>query len=291
MGRTHAQKHGSKQEHWRPIADAIYSISRSCGRSPWELFGDFVSMSAVAIANRWPSPPDVRKSREDEYLRIVKKYDRDCVDKFCECLALLSRCFDADRFADHLGGLYMSMEVSNSNRGQFFTPDCISRLMASMTMPGIEWITKSKKRFAHIGDPACGAGGTMLAAAMAARDRGLHIETQLFATLQDVDPLCCKMAYLQLSMARVPAVINVGNSLTCEIVDSWVTWPTYIYGWNKSGAGYPQRKYRIAAVAWSRDDNQAKEHDNANVVRQATAAGIKRSFPKTHPVRILRSRA
>ena len=75
-----------------------------------------------------------------------------------------------------------------------------------------------------INDPACGAGG-MLVAALETLDRDYHFNYayNCFMLGEDIDIRCVHMAYLQLSLAGVPAIVKHTNSLTRETWDVWKT--------------------------------------------------------------------
>lgn len=53
--------------------------------------------------------------------------------------------------------------------------------------------------------------------------------SQIVVTGVDIDLKCVHMAYLQLSLYGIPAVIIHGNTLTCEEWSRWYT-PSYIMG-------------------------------------------------------------
>ncbi|MCX7258096.1 MAG: N-6 DNA methylase, partial [Polaromonas sp.] len=62
---------------------------------------------------------------------------------------------------DVLGPLYMMLELENSNAGQFFTPPDIAELMARLTCN--DELKALSEPFVTVSEPACGAGGMVLA--------------------------------------------------------------------------------------------------------------------------------
>ena len=94
----------------------------------YEVFRDFVTVSAIALHNA------VRKNEtlEEEYLQIVKQYDKQDVNGFCQLLAILVALLES-RSCDVLGGIYMDLDLGNGNTGQFFSPPEISSLMAQIS--------------------------------------------------------------------------------------------------------------------------------------------------------------
>lgn len=57
---------------------------------------------------------------------------------------------------------FMSLELGDKHRGQFFTPWSVASMMAKLQFTGLELLTQS---FVTISEPACGAGAMMIAAA------------------------------------------------------------------------------------------------------------------------------
>ena len=55
--------------------------------------GDFVMMSACAIANAVDHRSDVQKLREDSYLETVKRYSKEEIEQLCELLAVTVSAF------------------------------------------------------------------------------------------------------------------------------------------------------------------------------------------------------
>ncbi len=81
---------------------------------------------------------------------------------------------------------------------------------------GLKELDSGEKAFLTISDPACGAGGTIIAYYKAMRDAGYNPQQQLFAQCVDIDPVAGMMTYIQLSLLGLPAEIIIGNSLTVE---------------------------------------------------------------------------
>lgn len=51
----------------------------------------------------------------------------------------------------------------------------------------------------------------------------------MHVTAIDIDPVAAQMAYIQLSLLHIPAVIIQGNTLSMELRDQWVT-PAHVLG-------------------------------------------------------------
>ncbi len=81
-------------------------------------------------------------------------------------------------------------------------------------------------------EPAVGAGGMVIATAEAFEDEGINYQQAMHVTCIDVDAAAVHMAYIQLSLLHIPAIIVHGNALINEQWGYWLT-PAYVLGfWN-----------------------------------------------------------
>ena len=77
-------------------------------------------------------------------------------------------------------------------------------------------------------DPCCGSGVMSLAALDVLQRKSVNYVRNVFIECSDIDIRCVHMAYLQLSLAGVPAIIKHQNTLTMETWDVWKT-PAFIF--------------------------------------------------------------
>ena len=195
-----------------------------------ELLSDVFQCGAIAIANKFDRRQ--AKKREETYLSIIKKYDKDTqqliTEIFAEISVLLLSQIDMG-FDDYLGELYMLSETSNSKAGQFFTPYSVSKACAEACIDEKtvnEYIEKDK--ILTINEPACGAGGMIIAAIDILYNRyRLNYSRNVFVECSDVDQRCVHMTYLQLSLIGVPAIVYQRDTLTMKTWQKWET-PAYI---------------------------------------------------------------
>lgn len=195
-----------------------------------ELLSDVFQCGAIAISNKF----DMRqaKEREETYLSIIKKYDKDTQQLMTEILAkiyiLLSSQIDMG-FNDYLGELYMLSETSNSKAGQFFTPYSVSKVCAEACIDEKtvnEYIEKDK--IIKLNEPACGSAGMIIAAVDVLYNKyKFNYSRNLFVECSDIDQRCVHMTYLQLSLIGVPAIVYQRDTLTMKTWQKWET-PTYI---------------------------------------------------------------
>lgn len=190
-----------------------------------ELFRDFVTLSAIAIHNGVRFNP----SLEEEYLRIIKGYTREDVENITRLMAYLVQALEPEP-GDVLGRLYMSLEFGSSHQGQFFTPDSVSRLMAGIQLGDMEK-TLETQDYITLSEPACGAGGMILAVINHMISKGINPAHRVFVEAIDIDRTAALMCYIQLSLWNVPAEIIVGDCLRMEYREHWFT-PAYVLnGW------------------------------------------------------------
>ncbi|MFP3708484.1 N-6 DNA methylase [Paraburkholderia sp. SIMBA_009] len=175
-------------------------------------------------------------------MEIVGKYKPEEVKRFPEMFVALTGSFEARvqgmldgsgvGLTDVLGETYMMLGISNDRCGQFFTPYALSKLMAGM-LGGDVAARADAQGFARVQEPACGAGGMIIATAEAFHEAGVNYQQSLHATCVDIDPCCVHMAYVQLSLLHVPAMVVHGNTLSMEIWGHWYTPAHVLGGWSE----------------------------------------------------------
>ncbi|MBM1691599.1 N-6 DNA methylase [Sulfitobacter geojensis] len=183
----------------------------------YEVFKDFVTMAACSLHNSIHKEP----AREEEYLRIIAGYKKPDQEAFPKLMGLLIAALDEEP-RDILGPLYMELEIANKDAGQFFTPPELSELMANLIF-GDALSRLETQPFITAGEPACGAGGMILALVKVMIAQGYNPSQHLWVQCIDVDRMAALMCYTQLSLWNVPAEIIVGNTLSWDIREVWYT--------------------------------------------------------------------
>lgn len=192
----------------------------------YQVFRDFVTMSAITLHNAVAK----NETLEAEYMQIVGKYSKEEVTHLAQLLGCLVELLEP-KPADILGQLYMSLDLGNTHVGQFFTPASVSEMMAHV-MHG-ETLTSIDKPFITLSEPACGAGGMVLAFVKVMLDKGHNPADKLWVQCTDLDRTAALMCYLQLSLWNVPAQIIVGNTLTLEYREQYFTPAHYLFDWDE----------------------------------------------------------
>lgn len=181
--------------------------------SGWDVWNDFLIMSALSISNVVNS--EKWEEREAEYRSRIGRYPKEMQDKFPELLSLLVSAMDENPEQDFLGSTYHRLNLQQRQKGQFFTPYHVSELMAEISVKSGEDLKEEirRKGFISVNDSCCGAGVMLIAFANVARKRGINYQNEVLFVAQDIDRTAALMCYLQLSVLGCPAVVIVGNSL------------------------------------------------------------------------------
>jgi len=219
-------KQKAPTNHQKAIADEMRKVS---GRHTiYQVFNDFVEMAALALRNTCDFAN--RDARERRYLDIEGKYERKDVKAFRRMMGELIAAMEAGP-EDVLGAVFHDLELGNKYTGQFFTPYHVSYMMAKMTMHDLKGhpALQEPGGFITAAEPACGAGGMIVAMAHACMDEAVNFQEQLHVMAVDVDPRCVHMSYVQAALLGIPAIIHLGNSLTLDIREAWPT-PAHITG-------------------------------------------------------------
>ena len=119
----------------------------------------------------------------------------------------------------------------------------------------------AEQGFVTVQEPACGAGGMMIAAADAIERRGFDIGRQLYVDGTDISAMCFKMTYLQASLRGIPATIRRGNTLALETFDQAVT-PAFL--------GF-YATHRESFDAWRRGEGGGTASYDAEITQQNDA--------------------
>ncbi|EGF9691646.1 DUF1738 domain-containing protein [Salmonella enterica] len=191
----------------------------------WQVFSDFVHMAACSLYNVLHRD----EAFEADYMQRVGRYSREDANNMS---CLLAEVIQGLEFCptDFLGQIFMNLELGNARHGQFFTPYHVSHMMAQMTLnDGLSVLTSGERDFITVSDPACGAGGMIVAMTEAMLEAGFNPQKQMVAYCVDIDPVAAMMCYIQLSLMGIPAIVAIGNSLTVEIKREMAT-PMFVLG-------------------------------------------------------------
>lgn len=207
----------------KPPRAALIEEIRNLGYSQGlnNVFTTFLEITANSIAAQM-DPLNTEK-RENRYEEMTSVMDSQTLSRYAHMFALLALVIHEheDDPCDVLGDIYHELRLNNEWNGQFFTPDNICRMMAEIINP-VEERPGSKEPIT-INESACGSGAMVIGAVWAMKRKSFDFLHRSFFVAQDIDIRCVWMAYIQLSLYRIPAVVIHGNTLTMEEWDRWYT--------------------------------------------------------------------
>lgn len=186
-------------------------------RHMWEVWSDVITVMACSIANVFDREPKRHENREVEYAECIKRLGG--VEKPAQLFAVVVEALERNPDQDFLGALYMSLELGNHWKGQFFTPYNISRCMADITIGNCK-AQVDKQGWISICDPCIGGGAMMIAAANAIRRQKVNYNNHVLFVGQDIDRIVGMMAYIQMSLLGCPGYVVIADSLTNPMVGS-----------------------------------------------------------------------
>jgi len=192
-------------------------------RNTYEVFSDWLIMAAASLYT-WKKD----KSVENEYLEIAKHYSKEELKKHAQLLTITVNALE-EKVQDFLGDVFITANLTNAKKAQFFTPYNISQLMAEL-MIGNNKLPINE--VCKVCDPCCGSGGLLIAGAMVMKENGFNYQRNALFVGTDIDARCARMTFIQLSLLGAPAIIICGNTLSKEVFWERETIGYYIAGMN-----------------------------------------------------------
>jgi len=223
------------------IIDGLKTLGNK--HSIWNVFEDWLKVCSISISNAvdW----NQQSEREEQYLETINKYTPEeqkvLTKTFAELVDALQKEATFEGPCDLLGKVFHALELHNKYHGQFFTPFHICEFMGQVALGdggeagNVASEALHEKGYLSVCEPCVGSGGMVLGFAKAMQQNHMNYCNQMVAYCCDIDIKCVHMAYLQLSLYGIPAVIIHGNSLTNE---EWSRWYTPVYMIN----GWPMRE-------------------------------------------------
>lgn len=195
-------------------------------KSKAQLFSDFLSLSAYSIAQKFYKLQEL----EDKYLAIAKNYKLEQLNFFVKLFVLVVDVLEKEP-QDFLGTCFMQNDMGSEYKGQFFTPYHVSKFMAEITLGDVTSLVKAQG-YVSISEPCSGAGGMIIACREVFIQQGCNPSTQMFVEAVDIDDLCFKMTYIQLSLLGIAARVIRGNTLSMEYFETLYTPVYFLNGWH-----------------------------------------------------------
>lgn len=197
-------------------------------KSPYKVWSDLMLLYAIELANTTIRPlndnepfKNVWGEREKQYIETIKTYTKKEQKIISQMFTMLVLELEENPNQDLLGSLYMMLEISNKNSGQFFTPYSVCELMSSVTIDK-KSLTKQIKQdgYVTVNDCACGAGATLISATEQCKSmfKRLNYQNHIMMVGQDIDITCVHMCYIQLSLHGMAGYVVHGDTLTEPVI-------------------------------------------------------------------------
>lgn len=209
-----------KKEFIKLLEDVSYNYPTH------QKFYDFCQMSALTL---WTPFGEYKPEELEQLKSLHKKYSKDQIIIFDKMFVILTNALE-DQYHDFLGEVFMSLDMGNAYKGQFFTPYNVCKMMADISLYDIENLL-SQKDFIRINEPCSGAGAMIIATVDSLKSKNINYSSKVLVIAQDVDYLACCMSYIQLSLCGVAGTVICGNTLALEVIHQWNTPVFYINDW------------------------------------------------------------
>lgn len=223
MNRVTKNPHAGRTGATHDFLKRVNTLASGGAHRHSEVFDDFLELAFCALAKTTHAPDSPEATAlEARYMRLVGAREPEYVRAMPELLALAE--IGLQEPCDFLGVVSGELGALSSQAGQFFTPYEVSSLCARMTLDA-EHISGAiaEKGWVDINEPACGAGGMVLAAADVLAELGFDPATQMRVLAIDVSLTAFRMAYVQLALRGIPATVVHGNTISLESFAEEVT--------------------------------------------------------------------
>ena len=221
--RTESLLKSEWQEHYGAFRKMLPTVSNA--HSPSDIFRDVCRIFSLSLRGAVTMDKAEREGIESMYASFAEKYGPDGMKKVGAMFAHLVEALELKR-SDFLGHVYEDLNATVKSFGQFFTPDCVSRMMARITFsqrpePG---------RVVTMNDCACGAGALLIEGAEAFVECGGR-QGDILIYAEDLDATACCIAYTQLSLLGYPAIVHHMDSLSRKVYEGpWFTVGYFLHG-------------------------------------------------------------
>lgn len=198
-------------DYIKEFTSALVALDRSKNIST--VFLDFLTLSMCSLAQ----PFYRSQNLEQRYKNTICNYTKEQAEEFSKLLALLISALE-EKHQDFLGQIFSNLNLGNSNKGQFFTPYHVSKMMAEINFIDLK-NEIDNKGFITLAEPCCGSGGMIIAYAETMKEKGYNYQHQLYVESVDIDEICFKMTYIQLSLYGIPAKVVRGDSISLRFFE------------------------------------------------------------------------
>lgn len=186
-------------------------------RSMWQVFNDCIEMFALAFQDAFVFGDKFQKN-EERYKQIAAQYE----GQMHIVLKIFSKIVDMaeeNPFRDLLGDLYMQLNMGSDTLGQFFTPYCVTQLMAQVSDIEAARAEIEQNGYVTLNEPSCGGGANVIAFCEMLYNNGINYQRQCVIACQDLSRTAALMCYVVLSLLGCAAVVKVGDTIANPYVN------------------------------------------------------------------------
>ena len=162
--------------------------------------------ASLRTVGRDPSPA------ERIYHDALAWHDDVPPETFAALFAHLVQALEND-LRDVMAEICNRLDLLNTEMGQFFTPFDMSLLMARLQMEDVGTRLVRDNEILTLNEPACGAGGMLIAARNVLIEHGCDPAGRVFACATDRDFRCVQMTFIQTTLVGLPTVVYYGDAL------------------------------------------------------------------------------
>lgn len=218
----------TKTANEKLLVDTYSAICRT--HNGWEVWTDFCYMFAAAISNSVDKTQ--YQSRENRYLQIIRKYDKEDQQRFPIMAQAVIEGLEANPCQDFLGAMFMTLDLGSNWHGQFFTPYHVCQLMAEISAQGLK-AKIEEDGWTSVSDPCCGGGAMLIAFADTCTQQKINYQQHVIFAAQDIDMTAGLMCYIQMSLLGCPGYVIIRDTLLHPMTghpllvkpaeDTWIT--------------------------------------------------------------------
>lgn len=206
-----------EKEHITPIVNTLEEIRTLTGHRWPRIYRDWTEIIFASLQRDDKGHGEIVESYKSEF---GEETGQSAIEVYSEAFAELQISMQKTD-ADLLGRIFEEYGPSSDREGQFFTPEAVSELLASISTPTQEELrTSTIEDPIRVQDPTCGSGRMLLATAKIMNRRAEAPFTALFYG-QDKDYTCAKMTAINFALRGLPGVVTHGDSLKLEARNEW----------------------------------------------------------------------
>ena len=239
------------KQHTKQIIESLEQVHALTGHRWPRIFRDWTEIIFVSLQRDDKGHREIVDRYKSEF---GEETGQSTIEAYAEGFRELLNSMEKTD-ADLLGKIFEEYGPSSDSKGQFFTPENVSKFSASLNLPSEQELEDSTVDDPiRIKDPACGSGRLLIATAQLIDEKvGVPYAALYYA--QDKDYTCAKMAAINFAIRGLPGVVTHGDSLTLDTRTKWKIMP------RKGIMGGSIQELDPSTVASNQDDTAPNDTD------------------------------